>query len=72
MVGEDEVRDVKDFEGGFVVFDDILHNNEKLIGQFFARRTQKCLNVVFYLAKLYFDVLKITIRDNKNTTIILD
>ena len=64
-----EQRGVKDFEGGVVVFDDMLDSNQKLIDPFFTRGRHNDLDV-YYLAQSYFDLSKMSIRNNSNIIIL--
>ena len=66
---EENVRDLEEYRGCCVVFDDMLDSNQKLIDPFFTRGRHKSCDV-FYLCQSYFDAPKKTVRNNSNIIIL--
>ena len=66
---EDNVRDLEEYRGCCVVFDDMLDSNQKLIDPFFTRGRHKSCDV-YYLCQSYFDAPKKTVRNNSNIIIL--
>ena len=62
-------KSIQDFQNCFVVFDDMLDSNQKLIDPFFTRGRHNDLDV-YYLSQSYFDLPKRTIRNNSNIIIL--
>ena len=54
---EENVEDLEMYRVCFVVFDDMLDSNQKLIDPFFTWGRHK-LNDIYYLRQSYFDVPK--------------
>ena len=65
---EYEIGELFENEGGFVVSDDILDNNQKAIEPLFTKRRQNHLDVD-RLFQSYIDSPKRTIRKNDNKTV---
>ena len=65
---EEDVGDLEEDRGCFVVFNDILDSNQKLIDPFFTRGRHKLCDV-YYLCQSYFDAPKKTVRNNSNLII---
>ena len=67
-VGEN-VGDLESYRGCYVVFDDMLISNQKMIDPFFTRGRHKLCDV-YYLSQSYFDAPKKTVRNNSNIIIL--
>ena len=65
----EEDRTIQDFQNCCVVFDDMLHGNQKLIDPFFTRGRHNDLDV-YYLSQSYFDLPKRTIGNNSKIIIL--
>ena len=66
---EENVGDLEEYRGCFVVFDDMLDSNQKLIDPFFTRGRHKLCDV-YYLRQSHFDAPKKTVRNNSNIIIL--
>ena len=66
---EENVGDLEEYRGCCVVFDDMLHSNQKLIDPFFTRGRHKLCDV-YYLCQGNFDAPKKTVRNNSNIIIL--
>ena len=62
-------KSIQDFQNCFVVFDDMLDSNQKLIDPFFTRGRHNDLDV-YYLSQSYFDLPKRIIRNKSNILIL--
>ena len=68
----DEIKPLNEYENGIIVFDDILgSSNSRFIDQFFIRGRHNNLDI-YYLSQSYFDLPKITIRNNSNKIILFN
>ena len=66
-----EIKPLNEYENGIVVFDDILgSSNCKFIDHFFRGRHNNL--DIYYLSQSYFDLPKITIRNNSNKIILFN
>ena len=68
----EEIKPLKEYENGVIVFDDILgSSNSRFIDQFFIRGRHNNLDI-YYLSQSYFDLPKRTIRNNSNKIILFN
>ena len=68
----DEIKPLKEYENGIMVFDDVLgSSNSRDIDQFFIRGRHNNLDI-YYLSQSYFDLPKRTIRNNSNKIILFN
>ena len=66
---EENVRDLEEYRGCCVVFDDMLDSNQKLIDPFVTRGRHKSCDV-YYFCQSYFDAPKKTVRNNSKIRIL--
>ena len=68
----DEIKPLKEYEKGIMVFDDILgSSNSRFIDQFLIRGRHNNLDI-YYLSQSFFDLPRRTIRNNSNKIILLN
>ena len=69
MESPKEIKDLEEYEGCCVVFDDMLDHNQKEIEPFFTRGRHENIDV-YYLSQSYFALPLQTIRNNSNIIIL--
>ena len=68
----DEIKPLNEYGNSIIVFDDILgSSNSRFIDQFFIRGLHNNVDI-YYLSQSYFDLPKITIRNNSNKKILFN
>ena len=68
----DEIKLLNEYENGVIVFDDFLgSSNSRFVDQFFIRGRHNKLDI-YYLSQSYFNLPKITIRNNSNRIILFN